>query len=138
MTLHAKLRNKWDTFACRFGQNESCQIVVYRNLWSLMHVIVVYWFWQFLTIEVAEEVIAMLRICFEEGDLKQLKSTLISIHYSNVKERAEQYASSSISSLFVSYVGVLEIMLSNFSLIIQINIISTKIHIREVEKCMYL
>lgn len=82
--------------------------------------------------------IAVFRICFEEGDLKQQKSTLTSIHYSSVKERAEQYAYSSMSSLLVSYVGVLEIMFSNFSLIIQINIISTKIHIKEVEKCMYL
>lgn len=80
----------------------------------------------------------MLRVCLEEGDLKQQKSTLTSIHSSSVNEQAEQYASSSISSLFVSYVGVLEIMFTNFSLIIQINIISTKIHIREVEKCMYL
>lgn len=80
----------------------------------------------------------MLRVCLEEGDLKQQKSTLTSIHSSSVKEQAEQYASSSISSLFVSYVGVLEIMFTNFSLIIQINIKSTKIHIREVEKCMYL
>lgn len=81
--------------------------------------------------------ITVFGIGFEEGDLKQWKSTLTSIHYSSVKERAEQYAYSSISSLLVSYAGVLEIMFSNFSLIIQINITSTKIHIREVGK-MYV
>lgn len=91
------LCKKWGTFACSFSQDKTCQIVVYRNLWSLMHVVVVYRFWQLLTIEVAEEVIALLGIRFEEGDLKQQKSTLTSIHSSNVKERAEQYAYSSIS-----------------------------------------
>jgi hypothetical protein len=63
------LYEQQDTFPGSLGQDKSCKMVIDGNLGALVHIVVIEGFAEFLLVQVAEELIALLGIALEEGNL---------------------------------------------------------------------